>query len=141
MFKDEMKMYKDREDLIIMFTDSYDVVFLAEPEAILSEFYKMNANVVFGAEAFCWPDEKLKSSYPSIESGKRFLNSGGFIGYAKDIYAIVTHHEIENYDDDQLFYTKLYVDENFRDLHKIKLDHKSFIFQVSGNFGGNFSLH
>ena len=36
-------MYKDRDDLIIMFTDSYDVVFLAEPETILSEFYNMKA--------------------------------------------------------------------------------------------------
>ena len=52
-----MEMYKDREDLVIMFTDSYDVVLLAEPEVILTEFYKMDANVVFGAEAFCWPDQ------------------------------------------------------------------------------------
>ena len=47
-----METYKDREDLIIMFTDSYDVVLLAEPETILAEFYKMKVNVVFGAEPF-----------------------------------------------------------------------------------------
>ena len=41
-----METYKDREDLIIMFTDSYDVVLLAEPETILVEFYKMKANLV-----------------------------------------------------------------------------------------------
>ena len=126
-----METYKDREDLIIMFTDSYDVVLLAEPETILAEFYKMKANVVFGAEPFCWPDSSLKDSYPAIEAGKRFLNSGGFIGYAKDIYDVVTHHEIQNHEDDQLYYTKLYLDENFRKQHKFKLDHKSVIFQVS----------
>ena len=65
-----------------------------------------------------------------IESGKRFLNSGGFIGYAKDIYEIVTHHEIQNHEDDQLYYTKLYLDQAFREQHKFKLDHKSLIFQV-----------
>ena len=65
-----------------------------------------------------------------IESGKRFLNSGGFIGYAKDIYEIVTHHEIQNHEDDQLYYTKLYLDQAFREQHKFKLDHKSVIFQV-----------
>ena len=32
-----METYKEREDLIIMFTDSYDVVLLAEPETILAE--------------------------------------------------------------------------------------------------------
>ena len=46
LFKAEMETYKDREDLIIMFTDSYDVVLLAEPETILVEFYKMKANLV-----------------------------------------------------------------------------------------------
>ena len=130
LFKAEMETYKDREDLIIMFTDSYDVVLLAEPETILAEFYKMKANVVFGAEPFCWPDSSLKDSYPAIEAGKRYLNSGGFIGYAKDIYDVVTHHEIQNHEDDQLYYTKLYLDENFRKQHKFKLDHKSVIFQV-----------
>jgi len=129
LLKAEMETYKDREDLIIMFTDSYDVVLLAEPETILAEFYKMKANVVFGAEPFCWPDSSLKDSYPAIEAGKRFLNSGGFIGYAKDIYDVVTHHEIQNHEDDQLYYTKLYLDENFRKQHKFKLDHKSVIFQ------------
>ena len=135
-----METYKDREDLIIMFTDSYDVVLLAEPETILAEFYKMKANVVFGAEPFCWPDSSLKDSYPAIEAGKRFLNSGGFIGYAKDIYDVVTHHEIQNHEDDQLYYTKLYLDENFRKQHKFKLDHKSVIFQVRLFYNIKFSF-
>merc|ERR1719479_582657 len=64
-----------------------------------------------------------------LESGKRFLNSGSFIGLAKDIHAIVTHHEIKDDDDDQLYYTNIYLDEEMRTKHQIKLDHKSKIFQ------------
>ncbi len=46
---------------------------------------------------------------------KRFLNSGGFIGYASDIYEIITSKtKIDDEDDDQLFYTKIFLDETAR---------------------------
>lgn len=38
----------------------------------------------------------------------------GFIGYAKDIYEIVSHDVIKNRDDDQLYYTKIYLDPELR---------------------------
>ena len=129
LLKADLEQYKDRDDLVIMFTDSYDVVILAEAEQILETFETFNAKVVFGAEAFCWPDESLRDQYPMLESGKRFLNSGSFIGFAKDIYAIATHHDIKDDDDDQLYYTKIYLDEEMRTKHQFKLDHKSKIFQ------------
>jgi hypothetical protein len=48
-----------------------------------------------------------------VESNeKRFLNSGGFIGYASDIYEMITSKEkIDDKEDDQLFYTKIFLDE------------------------------
>ena len=80
LLKVDLEQYKDRDDLVIMFTDSYDVVILAEAEQILQTFETFNSKVVFGAEAFCWPDDSLREQYPMLESGKRFLNSGSFIG-------------------------------------------------------------
>ena len=56
----------------------------------------------------------------------RFLNSGGFIGYAKDIYELVTAEELKDTDDDQRYYTKLFLEE--RDKRGIKLDTKTKIF-------------
>lgn len=47
-------------------------------------------------------DQGLKDEYPKVERGYRFLNSGGFIGYAKDIYGIVNEIEIQDEDDDQV---------------------------------------
>lgn len=129
LLKEELENYKDRQDLIIMFTDAYDVVFLGDPQEILEKFSKFNANVVFSAESFCWPQESLKDSYPQIESGKRFLNSGGFIGTAKELYDIVTHKPIMDTDDDQLYYSLIYVDPELRQKFNMKLDHKSAIFQ------------
>merc|ERR1719507_1860775 len=100
LLKKEMENYKEKEDLIIMFTDSYNVLLLGNQANILSTFHKFDANVVFGAENFCWPDKSLKDKYPEVlEEEKRYLNSGGFIGYAKDIYQILNYAEVEDGDD------------------------------------------
>lgn len=39
---------------------------------------------------------------------------GGFIGFASALHKIVTHTVIEDKDDDQLFYTKIYLDPAVR---------------------------
>lgn len=51
------------------------------------------------------------------------------MGYASDIFAILNTATLEDHEDDQLFYTNIYLDEDLREKHKIKLDHKSEIFQ------------
>jgi hypothetical protein len=50
--------------------------------------------------------QTLKEKYPAVDAGYRFLNSGGFIGYAKDLYGIVSEKPVEDTDDDQLYYTR-----------------------------------
>ncbi|XP_054009537.1 procollagen-lysine,2-oxoglutarate 5-dioxygenase [Hylaeus anthracinus] len=129
LLKKALEEYQFDEQKIIIFTDSYDVIFLSNLAQIIEKFKSMNARVLFSAEGACWPDKSLASKYPLATRGKRFLNSGGFIGYASDVYAILTYSPIKNKDDDQLFYTKAYLDEKLRERHQIKLDHKSEIFQ------------
>ncbi|CAL8072484.1 unnamed protein product [Orchesella dallaii] len=132
LVKEELeKLVKEKgsnDDLIVMFTDSYDVLFLGDGEQILKQFKMSNARILFGAEGFCWPDESLANDYPEVHRGKRYLNSGGFIGYASSILKLLKSKDIENKDDDQLFYTKLFLDESVRTDLKIKLDTKSSIF-------------
>lgn len=67
--------------------------------------------------------------YPEVERGKRYLNSGLFMGYAPELYKIVTDSAIGNDDDDQLYYTKIYLDKAKRKQLNMKLDHKAEIFQ------------
>ena len=57
--------------------DSYDLIFSGGPEEVLSKFQQTGHRVVFAAEALVWPDKRLAEKYPSVRSGKRFLNSGG----------------------------------------------------------------
>ena len=94
LLKEELSNHKDNKNLIVMFTDSYDVILTAGKDEILQKFKSFEANVVFGAEDFCWPDQSLKEKYPKVDRGYRFLNSGGFIGYATDLYGIVSETEV-----------------------------------------------
>jgi len=127
--KDAVKTLEQSPDLLVMFVDSYDVVLTAGPEEIIKTFHKFDANVVFSAESFCWPDAGLAIRYPEVKPNeKRFLNSGAFVGYVKQISEILVR-DIGNSDDDQLYYTKAFLDIDKRSRLKIKLDTKSMIFQ------------
>ena len=70
----------------------------------------------------------------------------GFIGYAPEIYKLVWDHKVEDTDDDQLYYTQLYLDKELRvssfdgcsashnkfflqSQLSIRLDHRAHIFQ------------
>lgn len=137
LFKDALKRFKDDDKMIVLLTDSYDVIITAGAEEILTLFDSFKADVVFSAEPFCWPDSSLVSSYPKPEAGgKRFLNSGGIIGRASVVYQLLTSSEIKEDDDDQLFFTKIYLNEDFRNKWSIKLDSRSKLFQtLNGAFG------
>ena len=51
------------------------------------------------------------------------------MGYAPELYRIVNSSPIGIADDDQLFYTKIYLNDAMRKELSFKLDHRSEIFQ------------
>ncbi|XP_039269042.2 procollagen-lysine,2-oxoglutarate 5-dioxygenase 1-like [Styela clava] len=123
-----LRKYKDSEDLVIMFTDSYDVILLGDTENILNKFFELNARMVFSAENTLWPDKSLQSKYPVVQRGKRFLCSGGIIGYAKEFWKTINQWKVSNTDDDQLYYTHVYLNATLRTELNATLDHTSHIF-------------
>ncbi|XP_051970452.1 procollagen-lysine,2-oxoglutarate 5-dioxygenase 2-like isoform X2 [Xyrauchen texanus] len=129
LLKEAMKGLAEQENLVVLSVDSYDLIFAGGPEEILKKFQQMNHKVVIAAEGIIWPDTLLQEKYPSIRNGKRFLNSGGCIGYAPYIHKIVNQWDLHDNDDDQLFYTKIYVDPLQRERLNMTLDHKCEIFQ------------
>ncbi|XP_028968240.1 procollagen-lysine,2-oxoglutarate 5-dioxygenase [Galendromus occidentalis] len=122
-----------------MFVDSYDVIFTGNKQDILEKFFALDADAVFSAEGFCWPDASLENKYPESD-GKKYLNSGGFVGFAPAIHKIATHVAIQDEDDDQLFYTKIYLDPSLRESLRIRLDNKSTIFQNLNGAVGDVSI-
>ena len=55
----------------------------------------------------------LSNTYTQVFS-EAFCIAAGFIGYAADLYGIVTEKPIANSDDDQLYYTQIFLDEALR---------------------------
>ncbi|XP_070802471.1 procollagen-lysine,2-oxoglutarate 5-dioxygenase 2 [Pituophis catenifer annectens] len=130
LIKSALETYADQEDLVVMYVDCYDVIFAGGPEELLKKFQQVNHKVVFAADGLIWPDKRLSDKYPIVRSGKRFLNSGGFIGYSPNVNDIVQQWDLQDSDDDQLFYTKIYIDPLKRERINITLDHKCNIFQT-----------
>ncbi|CAB3978182.1 procollagen-lysine,2-oxoglutarate 5-dioxygenase 3-like [Paramuricea clavata] len=140
LLRKEIEFLKNETDLVVMFTDSYDVIFAAGADEILKRFLAFKAKVVISAEGFLWPDKTLLNKYPEVKEGKRFLCSGGIIGYAQEVYKLMTHHKITDTADDQLYYTKLYLDQKLRTELQMKLDHKSELFQNLNGATGESQL-
>uniref|UniRef100_A0A665UCK3 procollagen-lysine 5-dioxygenase n=1 Tax=Echeneis naucrates TaxID=173247 RepID=A0A665UCK3_ECHNA len=129
LLKEAMESLGDQEDLVVLTVDSYDLIFAGGPEEILRKFQQANHKILFAAEGVVWPDKRLADKYPSVRSGKRYLNSGGIIGYAPYINKLVSQWNLHDNDDDQLFYTKIYLDPLQRQTLNMTLDHKCQIFQ------------
>uniref|UniRef100_A0A8K9XXV1 procollagen-lysine 5-dioxygenase n=1 Tax=Oncorhynchus mykiss TaxID=8022 RepID=A0A8K9XXV1_ONCMY len=121
--KTELLKHSAKKDMVIMFVDSYDVILASGPEELLWKFSRLGHRLVFSAEGFCWPDQKLAPKYPPVHTGKRYLNSGGFIGYAPELSEIVQQWKHKDNDDDQLFYTKIYLDK----VQRLKYERRGYI--------------
>ncbi|KAM3968969.1 procollagen lysyl hydroxylase [Aphomia sociella] len=132
LLKDKVNemMKSDNKEQLVLFTDSYDVMFLGNLGDIVNKFKSFpDTRVLFSAEQFCWPDSKLAAQYPKTEVANPYLNSGGFIGHLQELAEIVNYKTINDKDDDQLYYTKIYLDKDMRKMLKISLDHNAAIFQ------------
>jgi hypothetical protein len=128
------------DDDIIVFTDGYDTLFLSDEKEILTKFYKQNCDILFSAEVNCYPDQKLAKQYKESNTKYKYLNSGGFIGYAKVILRVYEQYlfskkgsNIDFSDDykwsNQYVWTKIFLQKGFN----IKLDYDCEIFQTFSN--------
>ncbi|KAM3922698.1 procollagen-lysine,2-oxoglutarate 5-dioxygenase 1 [Leptodactylus fuscus] len=129
LLKTALEQYVDNEDLVILFTESYDVVFASGPTELLKKFKQAKSKVLFSAETVAYPERRLEPKYPSVFEGKRFLGSAAFIGYASHLHKLVADWDGADDISDQLFYTKIFLDSVKREKINITLDHRCRIFQ------------
>ncbi|XP_061456626.1 procollagen-lysine,2-oxoglutarate 5-dioxygenase 1 [Rhineura floridana] len=129
LLKSALEDYTEKEDLVILFTESYDVIFASGPTELLKKFRQAKSKVIFSSETLIYPDRRLEAKYPQVREGKRFLGSGGFIGYAPYLNKLVADWQGLDSDSDQLFYTKAFLDPVKRGNINITLDHRCRIFQ------------
>ncbi|EPY81909.1 hypothetical protein CB1_000698006 [Camelus ferus] len=98
--KKEMEKYADREDKVIMFVDSYDVILAGSPSELLKKLVRSGSRLLFSTEGFCSPEWGLAEQDPEVGTGKRFLHSGVFVGFAPNIHQIVRPWNYKDANDD-----------------------------------------
>ena len=123
ILKKEIQNLSDTD--VLLFIDAYDVFFADTLETIKERYLDMGHKVLFSAEEVCWPDPSLGNQFPSVHTKYRYLNSGTFIGEVAELKKILNHDEIEDHQDDQLFYQQAYLEG----LYDIGLDVECYIFQ------------
>lgn len=75
----------DDED-IVMFVDAYDVIIVADKEVILEKFLRLKTPFLMSAEKNCYPPLLLKR-YPPRENPFKYINTGSYIGFVKNLKA------------------------------------------------------
>jgi len=125
----------NQSDEVILFADAYDSLFVQNEQTILQKFREAGEKIIFSTEKLCHPDKKLMPKYPSKNGLWRFLNSGGFIGWSKDLYRLLD--DVVKYNEhidaptekmarnDQYIWTRFYLSNPDR----INLDYDCSIFQ------------
>ncbi|KAH7693690.1 hypothetical protein AAVH_39272, partial [Aphelenchoides avenae] len=132
ILRENLKSFRDREDAVILYTEANDVILNADAPTILRRFFSEFADyrVVFSAGPFYGPKRTLAKTDRPETSAERHLSAGIFLGYAQEILRILDLGEnLKDGDDDQLFYTSIYLDLETRVSSKITLDSASSIFQ------------
>lgn len=120
LLRQELLTWSEKElERVVLFTDSYDVIFVTHPKEILEKYQRYSDKILFSSEPSCWPDSSLASAYPS----PHYLNSGGFIGKGKHILSLL--EDVPPESDDQLYYTLQFLQGK-----NILLDITSTIFQT-----------
>ena len=130
------EIINEGDNPIILMLDGYDTIVLRSVITLIRKYKELGVNVLFGAEKTCWPDTSLAPDYPETVCDWKYLNSGQFIGRAKDILNILDE-EVKDSDDDQLYYSKKFLTGDYG----IGLDYNCEIFQTFGDTEVELSMN
>ena len=123
LLKQELKDYES--DTIILFSDSYDVIFLSGEEEIMDKYLSFKTDLLFAGEKVCWPDKSMEYLFTE-DSPYRYINSGGFIGKVSIIKELLDVDFQDSFDDQYFIHSRYLEYKNH-----IKIDLKCEIFQTS----------
>jgi hypothetical protein len=76
---------------IVLFTDGYDVVFVANEKEILERYQSLNpkGKIIISGDRICSPESNFAKYFPNQTTGYSFINTGGMIGKAKEFLVIL----------------------------------------------------
>lgn len=113
-----------------IFVDAYDVIFLGDPEPLI----KYQDHVIISCEKACWPDATLESKYTDGGIWK-YPNSGSYFAPIDLFIKIFDENPIEFKDDDQLWFHKVILRNDYKILRDTNCTiFQSIAFEEEGDF-------
>ena len=131
----EIELNKLDDNEIVLFTDAYDTMINSNVDEILDKFKSFNCNVLCSAELRCHPsylNSEMAACFPE-ELKNKYLNSGGYMGYVKDIKKIFKWKPLDEILElcekgtDQGYFMEYFIHNH--DKVNMKLDTGAVIFQ------------
>jgi len=118
---------------IVLYTDAYDVAFFGSSQKeILERFIAMEIPILFGSEAYCFPDPAMARMYFRRDDTDEFpfLNSGLFIGYVWAFRHCMRGYKYDDMDNDQLYWTNTFLKSHneYGENTLITLDYENRLF-------------
>ncbi|HIB63938.1 MAG TPA: hypothetical protein EYO33_02150 [Phycisphaerales bacterium] len=122
----------DPEDFIV-YTDAFDSVFAAPPQAFKEALREFSSDLIFSAEQnfhmlghpvfYLWQNVPTYLGYPESPSRYRFLNAGSFVGRARRLARLPEKVHIDNSTpSDQTIFTRYFV--SFPEAVSLDYQHK-----------------
>ena len=120
---------KDRKDSdIVCFVDGYDVVQRrTDLDEFVTRFKDFGADLVFGAETYCWPSPWMAHLFPKVSSKYKYPNCGTYVGYVWAVKRMLEWDEYRQTFDDQGLVHDFYL--NVKDV-RVSMDHHQVLFQT-----------
>lgn len=104
----------------IIFADSWDIVFAAEPDELLETYFAFNSPIVISAERNCFP-ATFKDEYDKLPatSSYKYLNSGMIVAESGAMLALLESMDLANVPNDHYNYeTNKWVHPNDQELYQ-----------------------
>lgn len=146
-WRPKLEWYRDMlgpvpsEEEFVVLTDAWDVVFQGaktDLETTLA-FHLPSGGVLVSGEKNCWPDQDKQVEYPMGPTPWMFVNSGGIVGRAGDLHAVLDwglKNLVDSIcEDDQRFWTSMFLrqflsQQGAEHLPSIHIDYHCQVFQT-----------
>lgn len=127
ILRQSLELYANRRKLVLLYTESRSTIIQSDKEEIIKKFKGTHCNVLMSATDIDINDG-MNLTYPDTwsEKGLQYLSSRGFIGYAPDVYRMLTFSD-EFTGNDQLYYTNILL--KHANTFNMKLDRGAIVFQ------------
>jgi hypothetical protein len=121
---------------VICFVDGYDVVQRrTDLDEFVARFKEFGADLVFGAETYCWPSPWMAHLFPPAPKGGggkhlsyRYPNCGTYVGYVWAIRKMIEWDEYRQTFDDQGLVHDFYL--RAQAPLRLAMDHHQVLFQT-----------